>query len=160
MIEIGIALFYWVLESFVHVYVFYEGTLLQQLLSPTVHELWMRSFTILLIFISNLICVRYPSTLAAWVKKKLNIELSLISIVCLISLSFGIFYWIFESFIHTYLFHEGAFSQQLFFTDRHEIWMRSLALIFIFVFNFVAALFHKYRVTVKKQLDYQEEKSY
>ncbi|MGA1824663.1 MAG: hypothetical protein ACMUIP_08355 [bacterium] len=154
MIEIGIAIIYWVLESFVHVYIFYEGTLQQQLFTPDIHEIWMRSLTILLIFISNLVCVRYPTTIAQWLKKKCNIELSLITVVCFISLFFGAFYWIFESFVHVYIFREGTFVQQLLFINAHEIWMRSLALIFIFGFNLFAAVFHKYSQTAQNKKEF------
>lgn len=152
MIEIIIAIFYWVLESFVHVYIFHEGTLIHQLLCPNLHEIWMRSLTILFIFISNLICVRYLNRIAKWFKRKLGFEISFISLVCLISLFFGFFYWILESYMHIYVFNlKGNFMQQFFLTDVHEIWMRVLAIIFIFTFNFVAALFNRYSEIAEKK---------
>jgi PAS domain S-box-containing protein len=33
---------YWWLESALHVYIFHEGTLIQQVVSPDAHEIWMR----------------------------------------------------------------------------------------------------------------------
>jgi PAS domain S-box-containing protein len=38
----GLAVFFWILESAVHVFVFHEGRLVQQIMTPQSHEIWMR----------------------------------------------------------------------------------------------------------------------
>ncbi|NVL91218.1 MAG: PAS domain S-box protein [Desulfobacterales bacterium] len=41
-IGIGLAVLFWILESAVHVFIFHEGNLAQQIFSPHSHEIWMR----------------------------------------------------------------------------------------------------------------------
>jgi signal transduction histidine kinase len=50
-IGIGLAAFWWFLESTVHVFVFHEGGLLQQILAPEAHELWMRSVVVVVLVV-------------------------------------------------------------------------------------------------------------
>jgi len=42
LVGFGLAAFFWVFESFVHVYVFHEGNLITRIFSPEPHEAWMR----------------------------------------------------------------------------------------------------------------------
>ena len=52
-VGIGLGALWWVLESFIHVFLFGDGSLFQQLFRPDQHELWMRSLiTILLLIFS------------------------------------------------------------------------------------------------------------
>ncbi|MGA1875166.1 MAG: PAS domain S-box protein, partial [bacterium] len=48
-IGIGLAALHWILESFLHVFVFSDGTTIQQIVYPDSHELWMRTLVIILI---------------------------------------------------------------------------------------------------------------
>ena len=41
-VGVALGIFYWGLESAMHVYIFDEGTLTQQVLGPDAHEIWMR----------------------------------------------------------------------------------------------------------------------
>ncbi len=50
-IGIGLAIFWWFLESAIHVFIFHEGTLTQQIFTPQPHETWMRSL-VLVMFIA------------------------------------------------------------------------------------------------------------
>jgi len=50
-IGIGLAAFWWFLESTVHVFVFHEGGLIQQILAPEAHELWMRSVVVVVLVV-------------------------------------------------------------------------------------------------------------
>jgi len=50
-IGIGLAAFWWFLESTVHVFVFHEGGLIQQILTPEAHELWMRSVVVVVLVV-------------------------------------------------------------------------------------------------------------
>ncbi|MFH1146582.1 MAG: PAS domain S-box protein [Pseudomonadota bacterium] len=44
--------------------------------------------------------------------------------VALIGLGFAAFFWVLESVIHTAIFHEGDFLEQIIRPHSHEIWMR------------------------------------
>lgn len=41
-IGVGLGLLFWFVESVIHAYIFHEGTLIQQIFRPAIHELWMR----------------------------------------------------------------------------------------------------------------------
>ena len=43
LLAIGFAALFWILESLVHVLVFRDGTLIEQILAPASHQIWMRS---------------------------------------------------------------------------------------------------------------------
>ena len=43
LIGIGVSVIFWIIESYIHTFVFHQGTLLKQILSPDPHEFWMRS---------------------------------------------------------------------------------------------------------------------
>ena len=51
MIWLGIALaiIYWIIEAVIHVFAFAESGFLQQLIPNEINEVWMRSFTTILI---------------------------------------------------------------------------------------------------------------
>lgn len=42
LISVGIALLFWFLEAFVHVYIFHHGSLYSEIFTPDPHETWMR----------------------------------------------------------------------------------------------------------------------
>ena len=50
-IAIGLAALFWILESAVHVFVFHEGRLVQQIMTPQSYEIWMR-LIVMVIFIA------------------------------------------------------------------------------------------------------------
>ena len=49
LVGIGLAALYWILEAAIHVFIFHEGTLIKQILSPGPHELWMRSIAMCIV---------------------------------------------------------------------------------------------------------------
>ncbi len=51
LMGIGLGVLHWILEAFLHVFIFHDGTLIQQLFSPDRHELWMRLLVVVLIII-------------------------------------------------------------------------------------------------------------
>ncbi|UCD54928.1 MAG: diguanylate cyclase [Candidatus Omnitrophota bacterium] len=53
----------------------------------------------------------------------------------LVSIGLGVFFWILEAAIHSFIFTEGAFIKQIFFPNVHEIWMRSLVISMFVVFG-------------------------
>ena len=48
-IGIGLATLFWILESAIHVFVFHEGGLVQQIMTPHSHEIWMRLIVIVIL---------------------------------------------------------------------------------------------------------------
>ncbi|OIO70017.1 MAG: hypothetical protein CO186_02375 [Zetaproteobacteria bacterium CG_4_9_14_3_um_filter_49_83] len=58
-----------------------------------------------------------------------------------IAIILGVLYWPFESFVHSWFFHEGTFYEQLFTTESNEFWMRStISITFICFGIYVAKL--------------------
>lgn len=51
LIAIGVAVLFWILEAAIHVFVFHEGSLVTQIFTPGLHEIWMRSLGVFLIII-------------------------------------------------------------------------------------------------------------
>ncbi|MEW6326036.1 MAG: ATP-binding protein [Thermodesulfobacteriota bacterium] len=47
-IGVGLGLLFWPIESAIHAYIFYEGTLIRQLFNPAAHEVWMRGVVVLM----------------------------------------------------------------------------------------------------------------
>lgn len=43
-----------------------------------------------------------------------------------LSIGLGVLYWIFESAVEAFIFHEGSLTSRIFTPGMHEIWMRSL----------------------------------
>lgn len=56
-IGIGVGILFYILEAAIHVFIFHEGNLYQQIFNPNAHELWMRLFVIF-IFIAFCTYVR------------------------------------------------------------------------------------------------------
>ncbi|MFZ5993759.1 MAG: ATP-binding protein [Thermodesulfobacteriota bacterium] len=50
-IGVGLGLLFWFVESVIHAYIFHEGTLIQQIFRPAIHELWMRGLVTLMFII-------------------------------------------------------------------------------------------------------------
>ena len=55
-------------------------------------------------------------------------------------LGLGILFWILEAAIHTFLFNEGTFIQQLTRPSINEIWMRLLVACLLVVFGMCVAV--------------------
>jgi light-regulated signal transduction histidine kinase (bacteriophytochrome) len=56
----------------------------------------------------------------------------------LIAIGLGALYWILESGVDVFLFHEGNIIEEIFTLDSHKIWMRSLVLGILILFSFYA----------------------
>ncbi|MDP2796941.1 MAG: PAS domain-containing protein, partial [Methanoregula sp.] len=150
-IGLGIALFWWVLESAIHVVVFSTGTFIQQLVSPDPHELWMRTLTFGLIIAFG-ICAQISFNRQKRAEedvRKTHAELDQIFPtaaevknykILLIGLGIALVWWVLESAIHVVVFNEGTFIQQVFFPDSHELWMRTLIFGLIITFGIWAQI--------------------
>ncbi len=71
LMGIGLGVLFWVLEAIIHAYIFFHGNLINELFTPTVHEIWMRSVVIILFIIFALyakliIIKRKGAELALW----------------------------------------------------------------------------------------------
>jgi PAS domain S-box-containing protein len=53
----------------------------------------------------------------------------------LVSIAIGMFFWVFEAFVHAFVFREGRLLNRLFPFELHEIWMRSLIMGIIILFS-------------------------
>ena len=53
-IGIGLGLFYWFLESWIHVIFFREGNLVSQILNPDLHETWKRILVVTLLIVFSI----------------------------------------------------------------------------------------------------------
>jgi len=58
-VGIGIAVFYWVLESFLHILFFSGGRLTEQLLTPDIHEIWKRILVVSLLILFGVFAEKY-----------------------------------------------------------------------------------------------------
>ncbi|MCK4404426.1 MAG: hypothetical protein KAW02_04980 [candidate division Zixibacteria bacterium] len=56
----------------------------------------------------------------------------------LAAVGLGALYWILESGVDVFLFHEGNIIEEIFTLDSHKIWMRSLVLGILILFSFYA----------------------
>ncbi len=55
-----------------------------------------------------------------------------------LALFLGVFFWLFESAIMSFVFHTGTFREQVFTPTSHEVWQRLLAFTFMSGFAFYA----------------------
>jgi len=62
-----------------------------------------------------------------------------------VGIALAVLYWIIEATVHAFILHDGSFVQQLFASDAHELWMRSLTLILFVPFGVYA-----YVATIKR----------
>jgi len=69
----------------------------------------------------------------------------------------GVFYWIFESILHAFLFSKGHFISQVFTPDPDEIWMRSLVVGLLVIFGAYAQLIINQRKQAEESLRASEE---
>ena len=75
-----------------------------------------------------------------------------------ISIGFGAIFWILESAIHVWVFHEGNLIGQIFSTNPHEIWVRLLVVFISIIFGvYIQSIITK-RQRAEKEL--QEERNF
>ena len=75
-----------------------------------------------------------------------------------ISIGFGAIFWIIESAIHVWVFHEGNLIGQIFSTDPHEIWVRLLVVLISIIFGVYTQSIINKRQRAEKAL--QEERNF
>jgi PAS domain S-box-containing protein len=102
LVGVGFGVLFWILESFIHAFVFGEGTFSGQLLSPSLNEIWMRSFVWLLLagfgfYIQFTVCeIRKPRNVKV-VAKPVNLRRHILwtaffwTVVVCVSLFWGIY---------------------------------------------------------------------
>ena len=54
----------------------------------------------------------------------------------LLAFGLGILYWVLESAVDSFIFHEGSLITVIFTPEPHEIWMRTMVFIFLIIFGF------------------------
>jgi PAS domain S-box-containing protein len=74
-----------------------------------------------------------------------------------IGIAAGIFFWVFESFIHVFIFREGKLTGQLFYPDAHEIWMRlfvaGILVLFGTFFQFIIKQRRRAEIELRQEKD-------
>lgn len=55
-----------------------------------------------------------------------------------IGIGIGIVYWLFESLLDTFVFHQGSLTERIFTPDLNETWMRLLVISLLIIFGFYA----------------------
>ena len=58
-VGIGIAILYWILESFIHVLFFGGSRLTEELITPDIHEIWKRILVIILLVLFGAFAQQY-----------------------------------------------------------------------------------------------------
>ena len=72
-------------------------------------------------------------------KRDINIKLKDYLIVIL-GVGFGLLFWIVESALHVFVFHRDNFLDEIFTTNPHDIWLRSLIFCIFTVFGVFAQI--------------------
>ncbi len=70
----------------------------------------------------------------------------------------GVFFWLFESAMMTFIFQADTFKEQVFHPSKHEIWQRLLAILFISAFAFYADALVSHQKKFANSLQKSEEK--
>ena len=82
--------------------------------------------------------------------------------MALLGIGFCILFWVIESVIHVFVFHEGDLIMQLFPSDPNEIWMRLVVFCILIFFGIYAQLRIKERKlaeeVIRKANDELEQK--
>lgn len=68
-------------------------------------------------------------------KNKSTKHISIADKMILIGIGLGVLYWFVESAIHVLIFHHRNFVQQVFISDPHEIWTRTLVMGILVIFG-------------------------
>lgn len=58
--------------------------------------------------------------------------------IILIGIGFGALFWVLQSCIDSFVFHEGSLLENIFTLEAHNIWMRSLVLYLLIMFSLYA----------------------
>jgi hypothetical protein len=132
------AMFFWFLEAFVHSAVFGEGSYVVNLLPQSPNELWMRTLVCSLLIVFGIYAQSTVAKLKVSEEERSRVRgnaLQAVSIpqarfsgasMIFLGLLGALTFWIFESFIHSSLFHEGEFLENIFPREPNELWMRLL----------------------------------
>jgi PAS domain S-box-containing protein len=69
----------------------------------------------------------------------------------LAGMAFSVLFWVFESAVHAFIFHEGNFAQQVLSPLPHEIWMRLMVMGAVIVFSVYSQLIVNSRRRAEKK---------
>ena len=138
LIGVLLAFTFWIVEAFIHAFVFGEGELLRNLFVTNPNELWMRTLVCSLLIVFGMYAESTVAKLKASEEERLRPQgkaLQAVSIpgtqlsgipMIVLGLFAALTFWILESFIHSSVFHEAALLQEIFPKDPNELWMRLL----------------------------------
>ncbi|MDI6790397.1 MAG: response regulator [Thermodesulfobacteriota bacterium] len=69
----------------------------------------------------------------------------------LAGMAFSVLFWVLESAVHAFIFHEGNFAQQVLSPRPHEIWMRLMVMGAVIVFSVYSQLSVNFRRRAEKK---------
>lgn len=78
--------------------------------------------------------------------------------IILIGIGFGALFWVLQSCIDSFVFHEGSLLENIFTLEAHNIWMRSLVLYILIMFSLYAQRILRERRQAGDELRESEEK--
>ncbi len=78
--------------------------------------------------------------------------------IILMGMGFGALFWVLQSCIDAFVFHEGGLLENIFTLETHNIWMRSLVLYILIMFGLYAQRILRERRQAEEELRESEEK--
>ena len=76
----------------------------------------------------------------------------------LMGIGLGILFWVLQSTVTVFVFHEGSLVEEIFTLEAHKVWMRSLALCILIMFSIYALSVISERKKAQEALAESEEK--
>ncbi|MBN2102986.1 hypothetical protein JW835_02995 [bacterium] len=123
---------YWVLESVRDVIAFEKGSLVQRIFAPESMSLWMRIMVICIIMAFSAIIQSMRQKAEA---KDKDLDFLGKGTIILLSLVFGLIYWILEAIRDVFIYNRGSLLQQIFKPDPLGFWMRIFAICMLVLFG-------------------------
>ena len=123
VIGVLLALSFWIVEALIHVFLFREGTLFQNLLPTEPNELWMRtvvcSFLVVFGIYAQSVMTKLKLSQEERSRLQGNVSLTLsipqrqrlAAPMIFLGVVAALTFWVLESLIHSSIFHEGELQQ-------------------------------------------------
>ena len=71
----------------------------------------------------------------------------------------ALIYWIIESIVHSFVFHEGSFLTWMIYPDVHEIWMRTIVVVLLINFSIYGQSIINQRKRAEQALTQREKEA-
>ncbi|MBU2560234.1 PAS domain-containing sensor histidine kinase [archaeon] len=141
------AALFWLLDSFIDVYIFNEGSLPGQIFEPGLYEIYFRSVVGLVIIMYGLYAQsmqlqrrRLEAALEdarKYVLLRPAKSIASSNLIVIGGIALAICIWLLDVFVRTYFFGEGTLFEQIFSPRLSELYLRSLVAVLIIMFSFL-----------------------